>query len=284
MSGWQNAHDPYAVLGVPHDADDATIKRAYRKLAAHWHPDRNSDPSAAEQLKRVIAAWEILSDSNRRRWQDQSSYDDSFTSETPPPTPPPKPRRARSRKARSRKAKSSSPREREEVPLTPSETELFTEFITALCGGDDVPLGDRLMIWMINFACFLALLFYGFRGAVVASTQEFEDTPAWNIPREFEHQVGSKELGNATTRAIEIDYASQRFWWIMGIGSLCVFCPSWLSGLCGSALMWVQKPYNRRGGCWLAWIVPEWLTLTLRTCGFSIIWILPHLWPGLYAV
>ena len=37
------ADDYYAVLGVPRDADEQQIKRAYRKLAVRWHPDKNPD-------------------------------------------------------------------------------------------------------------------------------------------------------------------------------------------------------------------------------------------------
>ena len=40
--------DPYEVLGVPRDADGATIKKSYRKLAARYHPDQNPDDPAAE--------------------------------------------------------------------------------------------------------------------------------------------------------------------------------------------------------------------------------------------
>jgi len=49
--------DPYQALNVPRDADDVTIKKAYRKLAKEYHPDRNADkPGAAERFSAITAA------------------------------------------------------------------------------------------------------------------------------------------------------------------------------------------------------------------------------------
>jgi molecular chaperone DnaJ len=58
--------DPYELLGVDRDADDATIKKAYRKLARQYHPDVNPDPAAQEKFKEVSHAYEILSDPQKR--------------------------------------------------------------------------------------------------------------------------------------------------------------------------------------------------------------------------
>jgi molecular chaperone DnaJ len=53
--------DPYRVLGVPRDADAATIRNAFRKLAFRHHPDRNPDSREAEErFKAIAAAYEIL--------------------------------------------------------------------------------------------------------------------------------------------------------------------------------------------------------------------------------
>ena len=56
--------DPYQTLGVPEDADKQTIKKAYRKLAAQYHPDRGGDE---EKFKEVAGAYSILSDDKKRK-------------------------------------------------------------------------------------------------------------------------------------------------------------------------------------------------------------------------
>jgi molecular chaperone DnaJ len=60
------ARDLYEVLGVPRDASQDDIKRAYRKLAREHHPDVNDDPIAEERFKEAAGAYEILSDPERR--------------------------------------------------------------------------------------------------------------------------------------------------------------------------------------------------------------------------
>lgn len=59
--------DPYATLGVDRNADADTVKKAYRKLARQFHPDVNDDPGAQEKFKEISAAYEILSDPEKRR-------------------------------------------------------------------------------------------------------------------------------------------------------------------------------------------------------------------------
>ena len=52
--------DPYTVLGVATDSGPAEWKRAYRRLAMRWHPDRNDSPEATERFKEINAAYEAL--------------------------------------------------------------------------------------------------------------------------------------------------------------------------------------------------------------------------------
>lgn len=63
--------DFYSVLGVPKDADDAAIKKAYRKLARQHHPDQNQGDEAAEaKFKAIGEAYAVLSDPEQRRQYD----------------------------------------------------------------------------------------------------------------------------------------------------------------------------------------------------------------------
>jgi len=61
------AKDYYGILGVPRDATADDIKRAYRKLARQYHPDVNPDPAAQEKFKEINAAYEVLSDDQKRQ-------------------------------------------------------------------------------------------------------------------------------------------------------------------------------------------------------------------------
>ena len=62
--------DYYQVLGVDRRASDEEIKKAFRKLAMEYHPDRNKDAAASERFKEINEAYQVLSDSKKR-----SSYD-----------------------------------------------------------------------------------------------------------------------------------------------------------------------------------------------------------------
>src|SRR4051794_12802392 len=68
--------DPYEVLGVARDADETTIKKAFRKLARELHPDVNRhDPDAEEKFKEAAEAYEILNDAERRATYDRYGHD-----------------------------------------------------------------------------------------------------------------------------------------------------------------------------------------------------------------
>jgi len=67
--------DYYEILGVDREADMNTIKRAYRKLAMKYHPDRNPDDAeAAEHFREVTEAYEVLSDQEKRARYDQFGH------------------------------------------------------------------------------------------------------------------------------------------------------------------------------------------------------------------
>ena len=66
--------DYYEVLGVNRDASEEDIKKAYRRLAMKWHPDRNPDnPKAEEHFKECKEAYEILTDAEQARRPTTSS-------------------------------------------------------------------------------------------------------------------------------------------------------------------------------------------------------------------
>jgi molecular chaperone DnaJ len=68
--------DAYEVLGVPRDADEGAIKKAFRALARELHPDVNRhDPEAEEKFKEAAEAYEILSDSERRALYDRYGHE-----------------------------------------------------------------------------------------------------------------------------------------------------------------------------------------------------------------
>lgn len=68
--------NPYDILGVPRTASEADIKKAFRKLAKTYHPDRNAnDPKAKDKFAEVNAAYEILGDAQKRAQFDRGEID-----------------------------------------------------------------------------------------------------------------------------------------------------------------------------------------------------------------
>ncbi|XP_055387351.1 dnaJ protein homolog 1-like [Condylostylus longicornis] len=63
--------DYYKILGIPRNSTEEDIKKAYRKLALKFHPDKNKNPGAEEKFKEVAEAYEILSDKKKREIYDK---------------------------------------------------------------------------------------------------------------------------------------------------------------------------------------------------------------------
>ena len=71
-------HHYYEILGVSYTADESEMKKAYRKLAAKYHPDKQRDPEqateAAEKFKQANRAYKVLCDAEKRQ-----AYNDVIT-------------------------------------------------------------------------------------------------------------------------------------------------------------------------------------------------------------
>src|SRR5271154_2312690 len=76
----------YDALSISPTASDTEIKKAYRKAALKWHPDKNKDnPNASEKFKEVSQAYEILSDPEKRKVYDQYGLEFLLRGGAPPP-------------------------------------------------------------------------------------------------------------------------------------------------------------------------------------------------------
>jgi molecular chaperone DnaJ len=101
--------DPHLELGVPRQASEREIKDAYRRLAARWHPDRNTSPRAAERMTRINRAYQQILESGH-----VSAADESPAPAPPPASPSPRP--SASARASSSASGSASSRNAEAEP------------------------------------------------------------------------------------------------------------------------------------------------------------------------
>ena len=76
----EEKEDYYAILGIKKDATEAEIKKAYRKLALKWHPDKNPNnrEEAEEKFKKINEAYSVLSDKNKRNQYDHGGIHFDF--------------------------------------------------------------------------------------------------------------------------------------------------------------------------------------------------------------
>nr|MBP6701307.1 DnaJ domain-containing protein [Halioglobus sp.] len=77
--------DYYQILGVDPDADDKTIKAAYRRLARKFHPDVSTEQDAEEKFKELAEAYEVLKDAEKRAQYDMLRQQGGAGPFQPPP-------------------------------------------------------------------------------------------------------------------------------------------------------------------------------------------------------
>ena len=65
--------DYYRVLGVKRDASEADIRKAYRKLALKYHPDKNDHPEAEEKFKEIAEAYDVLTNPQKKAEADMAT-------------------------------------------------------------------------------------------------------------------------------------------------------------------------------------------------------------------
>lgn len=134
--------DYYSLLGIDTSATKADIKKNYRALATKYHPDKNSDPKAAEKFIVITEAYDVLSNPKRRakydlfKWQQrqqQKAAAESFTV-VPPPRESARTRRNRAQKKRSSLYYSSKSSAQKFFLLTKESFFLSTQYILHILG------------------------------------------------------------------------------------------------------------------------------------------------------
>lgn len=70
--------DYYDILGIKKDASEEDIKKAYRKQALRYHPDKNKSPGAEDKFKEVAEAYDVLSDPKKKDIYDRFGEEGKF--------------------------------------------------------------------------------------------------------------------------------------------------------------------------------------------------------------
>lgn len=78
--------DLYSILNISRSANDSEIKKSYKKLAFQYHPDKNKSEDAQEKFKEISEAYEILTNTDKRRMYDNFGYE-SISGDIPPVNP-----------------------------------------------------------------------------------------------------------------------------------------------------------------------------------------------------
>lgn len=80
----KQTHDPFSALGLHRSASLEEVKRAYRRLAMRWHPDRNTSTAAENEFKRIKAAYELITDPQRHaQWQQSDESAEAAAQDAP---------------------------------------------------------------------------------------------------------------------------------------------------------------------------------------------------------
>jgi DnaJ-class molecular chaperone len=81
LSSTLDSNGYYALLGVSENAKYREIRASYRRLAKKYHPDRNNSYSSADIIIKINAAFEVLSDKEKRKQYDKTGLDKDFINE-----------------------------------------------------------------------------------------------------------------------------------------------------------------------------------------------------------
>lgn len=163
------AVDYYRVLKVGRDASEEELKKAYRKLAMRWHPDKNvtiNKEEAETKFKKISEAYDVLSDPVKRQIYDLYGEEAIKSGEFPPPSagtgarPDSNPSFAFNRR---------------------NAEDLYAEFFGGSCGGGDGRRGDnqkddRLMAAENKLVCSLEELYKGCKRKMRVSRTVIDDS------------------------------------------------------------------------------------------------------------